>query len=187
MDAKKILRRLVRDKTARKYLIVAAVVVSVLFLAFSQTMLRVLVYFALTALTAVLVFYNYYLRLPVDFTPVFFLSIVIAATYGLVPAVFFLIVAGVIPTMVAGGSMDPGYWVMLIVIVALDYVSIFFVDFGIAYVGIGLVAVYAVLDVAIKIVVGESFAKKILSAAFTLGINAFYFWYFGDVLLKLLA
>ena len=64
------------------------------------------VYLGFVALTAVITYYSKLYHLPFDVTPLFFLEIVITRYYGYEYMLLFILIAYIIPKVVAGSGMN---------------------------------------------------------------------------------
>jgi hypothetical protein len=64
------------------------------------------IFFILTLIVATLTYFNYYIKLPFDISPVLFISLIISREYSFLLAAIFIIISGIIPMIMAGGSFD---------------------------------------------------------------------------------
>lgn len=146
---------------------------------------NIVIFVGLALLTAFIVFLNYLLRIPIDFSPVFFLSVIITSTLGFGYTVIFVILAGFIPSLFSG-DFKADFFVYPLVNILVNLISIplnlnFLVE------GIILSFLYGVLVAIISTIAGSEFGKELFVNAINFLINIFYFWRFGGIILSLLS
>ena len=110
------------EKSNVKYILLFAAI-SLLILLLIKKIPNILIFAGLTLLTGLIVFLNYFLRVPIDFSPVFFLSVVITSTLGLGYSILFVILSGFIPA-VFSGDFKPSFFVYLVVNILVNSISI---------------------------------------------------------------
>lgn len=145
-----------------------------------------LIFFILCLVSGLLVFINYTIKVPVDFTPVFFFSILITRFYGIGYSLLFLVIGGVLPTLISGVVIDVNYFLVLIITVLINLVSLFFTTFNLIIVGIILTFIYSILDGVVNIFFGEDLMKEVISVVFNISVNTLYFSKFGLFLIGLM-
>lgn len=145
---------------------------------------NILIFTGLTLLTGIIVFLNYSLKVPIDFSPVFFLSIVITSTLGISYSILFVILSGFIPAIFSG-DFKPTIFVYLIVNVLINLISIplnlnFLVE------GIILSFLYGFLVAVINGAIESNFGQELFVNLVSFAINIFYFWKLGSILFSIL-
>jgi hypothetical protein len=104
-----------------KYILLVLGIALLVFLLI-QKIPRVFIFIGLLLLTSLIVFLNYLTQLPIDFSPVFFLSLVVTSTLGFGYTVLFVLLAGFIPAIFSG-DFRVSIFVYLIVNLILNLVS----------------------------------------------------------------
>ena len=145
---------------------------------------KTLIFIGLTLLTGIIIFVNYLLKVPIDFTPVFFLSIVITSTLGFGYTVLFVVLSGFLPGIFSG-DFKPSIFVYLIVNFLVNLISIplnlnFLVE------GIILSILYGLLVSIINGAIESNFGQHLFANLITFGINVVYFWKLGEILISVL-
>jgi hypothetical protein len=104
-----------------KYILLVLGIALLVFLLI-QKIPRVFIFIGLLLLTSLIVFLNYLTQLPIDFSPVFFLSLVVTSTLGFGYTVLFVLLAGFIPAIFSG-DFRVSIFVYLIVNLILNLVE----------------------------------------------------------------
>jgi hypothetical protein len=179
----KKLHNVMRDP--KRALFVVAVLFLISLFLISTALQKTLFFIALCAVSGVMVYINYILKIPLDFTPVFFFSIIMTKTLGLWPVIIFIFLGGVLPTLIAGGRIDSAYLVFLVFLFLSVLLSLF-LSGNIVFVGIILSVFYFVGGGILSTLTGEPAFKQTVSILFGLCINIFYFLKFGHALIGLM-
>ncbi|OGI14755.1 hypothetical protein A3K63_02670 [Candidatus Micrarchaeota archaeon RBG_16_49_10] len=160
-------------------LVAAALLLGVLFR-------RMVVFVALCGVAAGMTYLNYYTQIPLDFTPIFFLSVMIAFSYGLFYSALFVLIASVPARLAAGTgfSVSSAFYILFNFLVNLALVAIS-PDNIILFGMLGSVAYY-LLSAAASGLFSEEFEKELVFAAAGIGINVFYFLNFGGLLMRVM-
>ncbi|NCN39043.1 MAG: hypothetical protein COY38_03060 [Candidatus Aenigmarchaeota archaeon CG_4_10_14_0_8_um_filter_37_24] len=170
------------EKSDIKYLLLFFAVTLLLFLLIKKIP-SILIFIGLTLLTGLIVFLNYFLQIPVDFTPVFFLSIIITSTLGFGYTFLFVILAGFIPGIFSG-DFKPSVFVYLIINLLVNLASIP-LNLNFITESIILSFLYGGLVVIIRSITESDFGQELFVNLITFGINIFYFWKLGEALISI--
>jgi len=170
-------------KSHIKYLLLLIGLALLIFLLI-QRIPRVFIFIGLTLLTSVLVLLNYLTQLPLDFSSVFFLSLVITSTLGFGYTVLFVILSGFIPALFIGG-FKPSSFVYISVNLVLNLVSIT-LNFNFSMEGIILSFLYFLFTGLINGAMESRITPNLLMGLISFGINVIYFWKLGPILLSIL-
>ena len=170
------------EKSDIKYLLLFVAIVLLIFLLVKKIP-NILIFIGLTLLAGLIVFLNYFLQVPVDFTPVFFLSIIITSTLGFGYTFLFVILAGFIPGIFSG-DFKPSIFVYLIVNLLVNLVSI---PLNLSFITEATILsfLYGGLIAIIRSTTESDFGQELFVNLITFGINVFYFWKFGKVLISI--
>jgi hypothetical protein len=147
---------------------------------------RLVVYLVLVAVTSVITYASYYARIPVDLTPIFFLSVVISFSYGLAYSVLFVILCS-LPAKLASGSgfgLDSIFYVFMNILVNFVLLSISPANI-VLYGFLGSVA-YFTFSGLFSGMVNNEIEKEIFVAVINVGVSFFYFMNFAAPLLSIL-
>ncbi len=144
---------------------------------------NILIFIGLTLLTGLIVFLNYFFQIPIDFTPVFFLSIIITSTLGFGYTFLFVILAGFIPGIFSG-DFKPSIFVYLIVNLLVNLVSI---PLNLSFIteSVVLSFLYGFLVTAFRAITESDFGQELFVNLINFSINVFYFWKFGEILISI--
>lgn len=91
-----------KNRFSPKNIGLAFIILIVLFILFR----KLTMFFLITLFVAAFTYMNYYIRFPFDVSPVLFLSLIISYEYNFWFSALFIIAAGVVPMVMAGGSFD---------------------------------------------------------------------------------
>jgi hypothetical protein len=149
-------------------------------------MRKVVIYPVLCAVAIGLAYVNYYSRLPIDITPIFFFSVIITFNYGFLLSALFVLVAGVLPRFLAGADMsfDGVFYIFLNLLTNLVLIMIAPADV-ILYGFIASIFYFLSASFFSGLVNSEVF-KEFLVALINIGISFFYFMNVGPILIRLL-
>ena len=147
---------------------------------------KFLLYLAFCAVAITITYINYYLRIPVDLTPIFFLSVIISFGYGFFYSMLFVIIVSLPPKIFSGADfgIQNIVYVIINIMVNLFLVSVWpsnIILFGI----IGAV-VYCLMSAVISGIIKGEIEKELLVSIINIGINLFYFLNFSSFLLGIL-
>ena len=170
------------EKLNIKYLLLF-VVTTLLILLLIKEIPGILIFIGLTLLTGLIVFLNYFFQIPVDFTPVFFLSILITSTLGFGYTFLFVILAGFIPGIFSG-DFKPSIFVYLIINLLVNLVSI---QLNLSFIteAVVLSFLYGSLVAIVRSITETDFGQELFVNLITFGINVFYFWKFGEIFISI--
>lgn len=146
---------------------------------------NVLILIGLTLVTALVVFFNYLLKIPIDFSPVFFLSILITSSLGLGYTILFVILAGFVPSLFSG-DFESDVFVYMVANILVNLISIP-INLNFLLEGIILSFLYGILVTIISAITGSESGKELFVNAINFLINVLYFWKFGQIILSLLS
>ncbi len=166
-----------------KYLFLLVGVALLVFL-FIRNISKILLFTVLTLISGAIVFLNYLIQFPVDFSPVFFLSLVITSTLGFGYTLLFVLLSGFIPSIFLGG-FKPNVFVYLSANLILNLVSI---PLGLNFLveGIVLSFLYFLLVGLINGAMESRILPDLLMGLASFGINVVYFWKLGEILISVL-
>jgi len=169
------------EKSDIKYLLLFVVITLLIFLLIKKIP-NILIFIGLTLLTGLIVFLNYFFQIPVDFTPVFFLSIIITSTLGFSYTFLFIILAGFIPGIFSG-DFKSSIFVYFVVNLLVNLVSI---PLNLSFITetVVLSFLYGSLVVITKSITESDFGQELFINLINFGINVFYFWKFGEILIS---
>lgn len=171
------------EKLYVKYILLFFVVFLLSFLSIKKIP-NILIFTGLTLFAGVITFLNYFLKIPIDFSPVFFLSIIITSTLGLGYTILFVILSGFIPAIFSG-DFKPSFFVYFTVNILVNLISIpLNLDFLTE--AIFLSFLYGFLVSILTAITGSNIGKELFVNLVTFGINLFYFWKFGEILISIL-
>lgn len=178
------IKDLIRDP---RYIIIllGALSASVFIFSVSNLLFKIVTFLVLCVICGIMVFINYVMGIPFDFTPVFFLSIIITSTLGVGLSIVFIIVGGIIPTVIAGGKIDVSYLVFLTLLILLNLFSSSFSNIMVG--GIILAFIYSVVGGVISIGLGDPVFKQVPSMIVNIIINTLYFYKFSEMVIHLLS
>jgi len=145
---------------------------------------HILIFIGLTLLTGIIVFVNYFLQVPVDFSPVFFLSIIITSTLGFGYTFLFVILAGLLPGIFSG-DFKPSILVYFFANIFVNLISIP-LNFSLLTEGIILSFLYGFLVTVTSGIIESDFGQGLFVNLVSFGINIFYFWKLGEILASVL-
>lgn len=182
LELKFILLLMKLEKSDIKYLLLFAVTILLIFLLIKK-ITNIMVFLGLTLLTGIIVFLNYFLRIPIDFTPVFFLSIIITSTLGFGYTFLFVILSGFMPGIFSG-NFKSSVFVYIIINMIVNLISIplnlqFLIE------GIFLSFIYGFLITLVNGAIKSEFGEELLANLITFGINILYFWKLGGILISI--
>ena len=164
--------------------LVFVVIMSILF---RDQLKRIFIFIGLSAITGVAVFINYKSKINIDFTPVFFFSILFAYSMGTEISFLFILFAAVIPSLISG-EVDAGYFpVLLVFLVIVFYSTKVLLLFDLVKGGIILAIIFGLFHMILDTIFGGPFAKEFMSFVGFIIINTFYFTQLSDLFLKLMA
>lgn len=170
-------------KSDIKYLVLLVGIVLLFFL-FIRNISKIIIFTVLTLISGGIVFLNYLIRFPVDFSPVFFLSLVITSTLGFGYTILFVILSGFLPAVFLGG-FKPNVFVYLFVNLLLNLISIPF-SFNLLVEGVVLSFLYFLLVSLINGAMESRILPDLLMGLASFGINVVYFWKLSEILISVL-
>jgi hypothetical protein len=159
-------------------------VLAVLLLGFALK--KLLIYLIFCAATIVITYFNYYARFPIDFTPVFFLSVIITFTYGLGHSLFFVLISTIPAQLIAGYGfgVKTVFYTVLNFIINLTLVTLN--PSNILLSGFLASVAYFFISSVVSDMMDSQFEKGIFVSIINIGISLFYFWNFGSFLLRII-
>jgi len=167
------IEKLLQNLEMKKYfLLLALIILSVLIIIKTQ---KILIFLALTLISGIICFLNYSTKLPFDITPIFFLSILITNMYGFGYTVLFVILSGLIPSVISGGEASMDSFMYLGVNLLVNLLSIQFLGNNIVFGGIILSVVYSILVGIGSCITGGVIQKEIFSVVLAIIVNVLYF------------
>ncbi|MCD6403352.1 MAG: hypothetical protein J7K98_03405 [Candidatus Aenigmarchaeota archaeon] len=179
------MKSLLKFQTPKIIIILASLLV-IFFIIFSSEIKFTFIFLALTIITGILVFFNYKLKIPLDFTPVFFLSLLLAYSHGFVLAITFILLGAIVPSILSK-EIGVNYFFMVVIFLFLvSYSPKVLISLGVIEGGIVLSIVFGFIDMMLDIVFGKHLSKKFVSFVGFVIVNAFYFIKLSEAILKLL-
>lgn len=176
--------KLLRNIEIKKYFILLVLVI--FFILFIIKTQKILIFLVLTLISGIICFVNYRTGLPFDFSPVFFLSIIITSTYGFGYTFLFVILSGFIPSILFGKGPDFNSFMCLSLNLLMNLLWIGFSGFNIISGGVIFSIIYSVLAASASIFVEGNVGKEVVSMVITILVNVFYFLKLGTVLITIL-
>ncbi len=170
------------EKSNVKYILLF-VAISLLIFLLVKKIPDILIFTGLTLLTGIIVFLNYFHKVPIDFSPVFFLSIIITSTLGFSYTILFVILSGFIPAIFSK-DFKPNIFVYLTVNILVNLISIP-LNLNFITEAVILSFLYAFLVSMINGAIESNFSQELFLNLISFGINVFYFWKFGEIIFKL--
>lgn len=162
----------IKNSELKKYLVLFGVAVLSILLIIKMS--KFMIFLGLTIISGIIVFVNYYTELPLDISPVFFLSIIITSTYGFHYTIPFVLLAGFIPSVVSRGiGFDCFMYLGVNLLVNFIFTSFSFNSIVIG--GIIFSFVYGLLTSAMSAMSGSPAEKEFFFGALTFIINILYF------------
>lgn len=124
-------------------------------------------------------------QVPIDFSPTFFFTIIIATRYGPLYALLFIPLAGWFPALLSGGQWGPAAIFFMSSWVLLGFLANVFIGYGIIAVGIVAAILNLLIGWFINSFMGSEggFYFSIINAV----MSIFYFIMFGTIVYNLLA
>jgi len=174
------LEKILNSQKTLKYFLLPIVSIVLLFL-----LKDFVIFLMLCIACGVIVFLNYFIKFPFDFTPIFFLSFIITLTYGYGFFVLFVVLAGFVPTIISAGEIDIDYFVFMALLFLLNIIPSLMNDYNML-IGVVLVTTYSIIGGLISIGLGKSPSKQIISILFIIFVNVFYFLEIGPILINLI-
>jgi hypothetical protein len=125
------------------------------------------------------------LHLPIDFSPTFFLSIMISIEYGIFYPLLFIPFAGILPSILAGGQVGAGAFLFLGAwMISGIAAKLLLPTVGLLFAGIIAALINLALGWFINSVQGQpvGFFFSVINALMTV----FYFYTFGPMIISLI-
>ncbi len=123
--------------------------------------------------------------IPFDFSPIFFLSVLIINYYGFSYMLVFIFLADIIPSFFVVGIIDPLGLPYYILIIGLAYISTLF-SLPISSIGVFVSLAYFGLGLGINYLYGNIEFKPVVNSFFHLGVNLVYFLRIAPLITPLL-
>ena len=144
------------------------------------------IFFIITLAVSVFVYVNYYIKLPFDISPVLFLSLVITREYGFLASFVFIIVSGIFPMVMAGGSFDHTTLFYLSLIFGINFVSGFFTGFPYIIVFIAFAVLHHVIALIGSLSFGNNPYKEFMNLITKIIVDVFYIFTFSAGIIQLM-
>ena len=170
----------------KKFNIVNFVILGLIIILLMLIFKKISVYFMLTFFTAFFTYVNYYVKLPFDISPVLFLSLIISREYSFILSAVFIILSGIIPMILAGGSFDHTTLFYLSIILVVCFMSSLLTRYPLYIVMIPLIILHHIIAYIGSVNFGSSPWKEFLNLLIKLGIDSFYLFTFGKTLISLI-
>ncbi len=109
--------------------------VSLIFIVLFFSAKKPFLYLIFLVITGIMTYYKKLYHSPVDFTPLFFLEIVITRYYGFKFLLIFIALGYVVPKLLAGGAMKWDSYAFVSISVICCYISLFMTSLDLQIVG----------------------------------------------------
>ena len=153
-------------------------IIIVSFLLFRDFVMFILILF----LVSIFVYFNYHIKLPFDISPVLVVSLIISNEYGIWYSVTFIIVSGIIPMILAGGSFDYTTLFYLSLILLINYVYMFFTQYSFLFIAFPLIVLHHFIAMIGGIFFGINKQKEIINFILKLTIDNTYLIVFSRII-----
>lgn len=158
----------------------------VIFLALGLLLKKFLLFLVLTAITIAITYFNYYTRIPIDLTPIFFLSVIISFSYGLLFSVLFVLIVSLPPKLFSGSDFGVKSIFYIIINIIVNFVLVSISPGNIILFGIVGSVVYHLMSATLAGLMEGEIVKELLVSVINIGVSLFYFMNFGLILLRFL-
>lgn len=173
MDLKIFFKKKFKPSTYIMFLIII-VLLFLLFRSFA-------VYLFLIFCVSVIVYINYVFKLPFDLSPVLVISLIISRNYGFFHTIIFVVLSGIVPMILAGGSFDHTTLFYFSLIVAINLISTFFTQFLFLIVAFLLIIIHHFIAMVGSIFFGTNKQKEIFNFILKLVIDSTYLLMFYKI------
>jgi hypothetical protein len=141
----------------------------------------------ISLIVMVITYFNYSFKLPFDITPVLFVSLILSREYNLVYSIIFLMIAGIIPMVLTGGSFDHTTLFYLSVRIIVNFINTYLLSFP----AMPVLIIMAILDHLIGTIgsvslFGANFSKEIINFLLQTIVDVIYITSFSALLIMLL-
>ncbi|MBT7391888.1 hypothetical protein HN827_03600 [archaeon] len=147
---------------------------------------KISIFFILTLIVSTFTYINYYIKLPIDISPVIFLSLVFSRDIGIFGAIMFIIASGIIPMVLAGGSFDHTTLFYLTLIILINYASLFFLKLPFLYIAFSLIILHHVIAFFGSISFGTPKHKEMINLIVKIFVDSFYILTFSEFIFYLM-
>jgi hypothetical protein len=140
--------------------------------------------FAFIVITAVSFIFNYYqnrFRLPFDLSPMVFFSTIVAVKMGFIPMIAFLVISGIIPTLMAGGEISLNTFVFMAHIILLN-VMIAGLNISLALLAFIYPVALGIMMLSVTTLSNEQVLRRIAVPVMAVAVNMVYFMNLGRLL-----
>ncbi len=157
-----------KPKLLLLFFIVVGVVLSFVFAP------QIAIFIALSVVCFLAVFFLQRLRMPFDITPVFVLSLLVCREFGLLWSFLFVIVAGVVPTFIGGGSFDVGSLLYMSAHALALFAATLLLGFPFFFSSLALLVGYHMISFFIGMLISQNRAKEFVNLAIKLAVDTAY-------------
>ncbi|MBD3202790.1 hypothetical protein GF327_00715 [Candidatus Woesearchaeota archaeon] len=147
---------------------------------------KITMFFVLTLIASVIVYFNYYIRLPFDLSPVLFFSLVITREFSFIFSAVFIIISGIIPMILAGGTFDHTTIFYTSLIIGINYLSSFFLSNNFIITAILISVLHHVIAAIGSIIFGTDPRKEIINLGTKILVDLFYILSFSELLFSII-
>lgn len=144
-------------------------------------------FFLLTLVTSVIVFYIYHMKFPFDLSPVLIFSFVLTRTHGIWFSIAFLILAGIVPMLIAGGTFDFGTLVYTILFIIPNIVLSFLPNSNFMLTATILMLCEHISGSLFAVFNGVPAPKEIVNFIAESAVDWFYIFLFSGFLISVLS
>ncbi len=147
---------------------------------------KITIYLLFLLVTATFTYLNYYIRLPFDLSPVLFLSLIISREYSFLFSVIFILLSGILPMILAGGSFDHTtiFYLSLIIIINLVNSILVFLPYYILIVS--LIIAHHIIAFFGSISFGNNPHKELFNLIMKITIDMIYIFSFYNLLISII-
>ena len=144
----------------------------------SLLLIREFVIYIITIfLVSIFVYFNYHIKLPFDISPVLVISLIISRNYGFVYSFVFIIVSGIIPMILAGGSFDHTTLFYVSLIFLINYISIL-VKVQFLLIAFSLILIHHLIALFVGFYFGISKQKEMINFVIKMIVDGLYLFIF---------
>lgn len=140
----------------------------------------------LSIITAIFTYVNYHIKFPFDLSPVLFLSLVISREYNFTFSIAFIILTGIFPMILAGGSFDHTTLFYLSLIIVVNYINtnIAFLNHKIAF--LILIVIHHIIALIGSLSFGNEPKKEFINLIIKIFIDTNYTLLLSGIIIKLI-
>ncbi len=148
---------------------------------------KIMIFFALSLITSIIVFFIYKMHFPFDLSPVLVFALIIARTHGAWFSIAFIIIAGIVPMLIAGGSFDHTTLFYTTIFIIPSFIVTLFPLVPFVPLAMALMLLEHITGSGFAILNGTFAPKEIVNFFAEVSIDCIYISLFSGLLISLLS